>query len=214
MRKPGQDAESVEAVRAMLVELGCPDIRAGERSPEWERTKGSYKDTPDLVAGPLVGGGDPSDYYVDVFEPTGDQYFREQVGQPDTVAAVTKLITERVPTTMTDLKEPHDLLVKTMNAELTKYSRGGTPMIGLGMYFKMMADSDPERPPGPVFAGIQALLGLDAIFGIEHRYGVEAMQRVVRGVIGEGEQKMTVIVPMRVPLAFALYVARMRELTA
>ena len=64
---------SEERCRQMLEALGCPGVRRGEGTDEWRSSQGSYTLTPDLVAGPLVGEGDPSDFYIDVFAPTGDR---------------------------------------------------------------------------------------------------------------------------------------------
>jgi hypothetical protein len=67
--------------RAMLEHLGCPDVRQGQGSEEWKQTKGTYIKTPDLVAGPLVGNGHESDFYIDVFEPSGDPYVKPLAGK-------------------------------------------------------------------------------------------------------------------------------------
>jgi len=71
---------SIEATINVLRVLGCPNPRRGEGSDEWERSKGSFRFTPDLIAGRLVGGGSATDFYIDVFQPTGDQYVKPRAG--------------------------------------------------------------------------------------------------------------------------------------
>jgi hypothetical protein len=67
---------------SVLESLRCPDVRRGEGTDEWKNSKGSFQFTPDLVAGPLIGGGHPSDFYIDVLEPSGDPYVKPKAGNP------------------------------------------------------------------------------------------------------------------------------------
>ena len=199
------DGPSIEWCRAVLASLGCPNVRRAEGTKEWASSRGVYPLTPDLVAGPLVGGGHASDFYIDVFEPTGDQYVKPQAGNPKAAATLMRAIVERSKFGLGDIDDKHEWLFGPMNKKLVKYvgSRGNTPMFGLGMYFRVTGN----QYVGPIIASLAALNGLDRAFGITHHRGPAAMDKIMRGVMSPGNPAFIVTLPIEQPLAFVLYVA-------
>jgi hypothetical protein len=199
------DARSVETIRAVLEALGCPSPRRAEGTDEWRASAGTYTFTPDLIAGPLVGGGDRSDFYVDVFEPSGDQFIKLKAGNPHAASLIHRARAQRGQFRMSDLQESGDHIVKTMNDKLKKYvcSRGGsTPMFGLGMYFQMTGN----QYAGPIFAAFKALDVIDGAFGLTEHHGQATKDRLVGAVMSPGESSFVVTMPIHYPLAFVLYV--------
>jgi hypothetical protein len=200
-----RDAISVGTSRAVLEALGCPDVRLGEGSDEWKGSRGSYPFTPDLVAGPLVGGGDRSDFYIDVFAPTGDQYVKPRAGNPLAALTLVRAVAENGTLNLTDFADTGEQLVKPMNDKLAKYvgSRANTPMFGLAMYFRMTGN----QYVGPVIAALQALNTLDGAFGITAHLGHEAKDRVMRALLSPGQSSFVLTLPIEQPLSFVLYTA-------
>jgi hypothetical protein len=200
------DETSVEVSRAVLEALGCPGIRRGEGSEEWKQTQGSYPFTPDLVAGPLVGGGHPSDFYIDVFEPSGDQYVKPLAGNPGAAVTMLRAIVENGSFDLAELGDTGEQLLKPMNDKLAKYvgSRAGTPMFGLAMYFTMTGN----QKVGPIIAALQALNTLDVAFGITHHRGARVMGLIMRGVLSPGQSCLVVPLPIEQPLSLVLYTVR------
>ena len=150
-----------------------------------------------------MGAGDPSDFYVDVFEPTGDQYVKPLAGNPFAAVTLLRAIVENGTFNLDDLGDTGEQLVKPMNDKLKKYvgSRGNTPMFGLAMYFRMTGN----QYVGPIFAALQALNTLDGAFGITAHLGREAKGRVVRSVLTPGQSAIVLTLPIEQPLAFVLY---------
>jgi hypothetical protein len=205
MPRKKSDATSVETIRAVLEALGCPNPRRAEGTDEWRASAGAYAFTPDLIAGPLVGGGDRSDFYVDVFEPTGDQYIKPKAGNPHAASIVRQALTGQGEFRLSDLQDSGEHMVKTMNDKCVKYvgSRGGnTPMLGLGMYFRMTGN----QYAGPVFAAYKALDVLDGAFGITAHRGQATKDRLVQAVMSPGQSAFVVTTPSPYGLAFLLYV--------
>ena len=203
--KKRRDENSVGTSRAVLEALGCPDVRPGEGSDEWKRSKGSYTFTPDLVAGPLVGGGDQSDFYIDVFAPSGDQYVKPRAGNPRAALTLVRAVVENGTLNLADLADTGEQLVKPMNDKLAKYvgSRANTPMFGLAMYFRMTGN----QYVGPVIAAIQALNMLDGAFGITVHLGHDAKDTVMRALFSPGQSSFVLTLPIEQPLSFVLYTA-------
>lgn len=188
----------------MLHALGCPGVRRAEGTDEWQKSRGSYPLTPDLVAGPLVGGGDPSDFYIDVFAPTGDQFVKPQAGNPDAARAFRRTVAERGSIRL-DQIDGHEQLYATMNKKLAKYagSRPSSPMLGLAMHFLMTGN----QYVGPVLAGIEAPIALDRAFGIMEHLGRGAMTTVMKTLLSPGESAVILSLPIKQPLSFVLYMA-------
>jgi hypothetical protein len=208
--KKQSDAVSVESVRAVLTGLRCPNVRRAEGTDEWRLSHGAYRPTPDLVAGPLVGGGDPSDFYIDVWEPTGDQYVKPCAGNPKAAFILHRAVAEKGAFDLADMDDTGEQLVKPMNDKLQRYiaSRKATSMLGLAMYFKMTGN----QKVGPVIAGLQALSVLDLAFGITQHLGQDAMEKVMAEVVPgtslPGPTGVVLSLPMKQPLSFVLYAAR------
>lgn len=199
------DEHSVEWCLAALAAFGCPDVRRAEGTAEWERTRGGYRFSPDLVAGPLVGSGDPSDFYVDVFAPSGDQYVKPLAGNPRAAVTFVRSIAERDRLNLAELGDTFEQLLRPINQKLTKYSgsRGGTPMVGLGMYFRMTGN----QYVGPIVAALQALVGLDGALGITHHLGPGVAGRLMRALLSPGQSSFILSLPIEQPLSFVLYLA-------
>jgi len=132
----------VGRIATKLSKFGCPDVRGAEGTAEWTRTRGSYMKSPDLIAGPLIGDGAPEDFLIDVFSPRGEQYVNPLAGAPQTAAAFKKILDERGSFSLADLGNEYDPFLGPINKKLAKYSdaRGGSPMVGLAMYFCITPD--------------------------------------------------------------------------
>jgi hypothetical protein len=157
-----------------------------------------------------VGGGDPSDFYVEVFAPQGDRFVNPLAGNPQAAVAVLRAVAERGSFNLGELGDTAEQLLKRMNEKLTKYVgfRDSTPMLGLAMYFTMTGN----QKVGPVIAGYQAPTILDRAFGITHHLGQSAMDTIMREVMtGEpspGHSGVVLSLPIAQALSFVLYVAR------
>lgn len=197
------DDPSVERVRQVLEHLECPDARRGEGTEEWSRSKGSFRFTPDLVAGPLVGGGDPSDFYIDVLEPTGDQFVKPKAGNPLGASRFLKALAEHGSINLAELGDTGEL-VGTMNAKLKKYvdSRANTPMFGLSIYFTMTGN----QYLGPLIAGLQAMNTLDGAFGITEFLGHATKDRLLHDLVSRDQTFAVLPLPIRQPLSFVMNV--------
>ena len=209
MPKKKSDRFSVETARAVLEALHCPDVRRAEGTDEWRESQGSFRLSPDLVAGPLLGAGSAADFYIDVFEPSGDAYVKPKAGNPKAATILHRAVLERGSFNVRDFGDNHEHFYGPMNKKLIKYagSRDCSPMLGLVMYFKMTGD----QYVGPVVAGLDAVIALDRAFGITHHLGEAAMDQVLRGVISPGEKSFVLSLPIEQPLAFVLYVADKRD---
>jgi len=172
--------------REVLEVIGCPSVRKGEGSDEWNATKGAYTPTPDLVAGPLVGAGDPSDFYIDVFAPKGDQFVTPRAGSPQAAVALLRAVAERGSFRLDQL-DVNGPLYGTMNKKLAKYagSRSNSPMFGIAMYFTMTGD----QYVGPALAGLAAPLALDRAFGLTEHLGPGTMDKIMRRVMSPGQSQ-------------------------
>jgi hypothetical protein len=205
-----RDDRSINFALAALRALRCPDPRRGEGTEEWERTKGSYPYTPDVVAGPLVGGGDPSDFYIDVFEPKGDQYVRPEAGNPLAAVTLLRAVVDQGSFNLADLEDAGEHFVKPMNDKLLKYvgSRGNTPMFGLAMHLRLTGN----QGAGQVVAAYRALDVIDGAFGITHYLGQvtkDAMMReVMTGEPAPGRKGLILGLPIAQPLSFLLVVVQ------
>jgi hypothetical protein len=60
------DYEAVENSISFLTAACCPQVRRAQNSDEFKSKMHANAPTPDLIAGPLNGFGDPRDFYIDV----------------------------------------------------------------------------------------------------------------------------------------------------
>jgi hypothetical protein len=200
-----RDEVSVSRDVDVLQSLGCPDVRRGEGSEEWANSKGAYRFTPDVIAGPLVGGGDPSDFYIDVFEPRGDQYVKPMAGNPHAASILLRAVAEQGAFNLADMKDTGEQLLKPMNDKIGKYvgSRANTPMFGLAMYFTMTGN----QYVGRLIAALQATSVLDGAFGVTAHLGQEPKDRFMHDLLSPGQSLAVFGLPIEQPVSFVLYVA-------
>lgn len=184
-----REEKSLRHALAVLSRLGCPDVRRAQGTEEWERTKGAFKWTPDLVAGPIIGNGHERDFYIDVFQPKGDQYVKPLAGNPQAAAVFTKAFSEHGQFTLAELGTDFGSFYGPINKKLERYSvtRSHSIMLGVIMYFHVSGNAY----VGPVLAYWHSLFALDAAFGIERHCGkgtegstAQALQAAGRETIG------------------------------
>ena len=197
--------KSDERVRGALHRLGCPTIRRGQGMEEWERAKGSFAGTPDLIAGPLIGNGHPDDFVIDVFEPSGDPYVKLLAGNPDAAAVLRTAVDNHSGFTLGELRENYEHFFGPITKKLQRYSasRGGSPMVGVAMYFACLRN----QYVGPVLAHLDAIRALDRAFGIEHHLGTGKVEELLASLVAPGDAVNTVVLPIENPRSFLLYVA-------
>jgi hypothetical protein len=165
--------------------------------------------SPDLVAGPLIGDGAPEDFLIDVFSPRGEQYVNPLAGAPETAAAFKKIVDDRGSFGLYDLDNDCEAFYGPINKKIAKYSdtRGGSPMVGLAMYFCIT----PGDSVGPLLAHMQVLIALDKAFGLTLKDGGEQMAAALDGAM-LGDTSMTIIVhAFDVQLAFLMVHADIRR---
>jgi len=150
-----------------------------------------------------VGGGAPTDFYIDVFQPTGDQYVRPLAGNPDAAEVLRKAVKERGTFNQSDLGQNFSAYYGPMTKKLEKYSgsRGRSPMLGLVMYFTVSGN----QYVGPIVAHLHSLEALDCCFGISHHCGEEIFKSLVSGVVQGSDVFNIVVLPMEQAMSFLLW---------
>lgn len=199
------EPDIIARVMRKLNQIGCPNVRSAERSPEWESTKGSYTKTPDLIAGPLLGNGAPEDFFIDAFAPTGDQYAKPVAGAPAAAALVKKAIAECGTFSVRDLGREYEPFYGPINKKLKKYSgsRNGSPMLGLVMYFCISSGAY----AGPIFALMHALAALDEAFGLTQVPEPEKTVDTMNTMLGPGHTLAIIVHQFPVQLSFLMLYA-------
>lgn len=196
------EEDILKRVASVLSGLGCPNVRRGEGSAEWEGVCGSYPKTPDLVAGPLLGNGAPEDFLIDVVSPSGDQYVKPIAGAPGAARTLERAIAARGSFSVRDLGREYGPILDPLNKKLEKYSgtRGGTPMLGLAMYFCISG----EAYVGPILAHMHAHAAIDDAFGLtsgpDSGHVVAALDRS----FGPGNTSTVLFADLKAQLAFLL----------
>lgn len=157
----------------------CPDPRLAQGSPEWREAQGSYSRTPDLIAGPILGGGNPRDFLIDVWEPEGQSFLKEAGSNPDAARTVASALKTNGTFTMEDLAGNFDAFLNPLNKKLRSYSgeRNGSVMCGFVTYFNLQRDGGDL---GKVLAYHQSIYGIDRTFGLTHILGEEVTQGLIR----------------------------------
>ncbi|WP_438022775.1 hypothetical protein [Sorangium sp. So ce233] len=199
------EPDIIARVMRKLKQLGCPNVRPAERSPEWEAAKGSYTKTPDLIAGPLVGNGAAEDFFIDAFAPKGDQYAKPLAGAPTAAALIKKAIAEHGTFSVRDLGREYEPFYGPMNKKLEKYSgsRNGSPMLGLVMYFCISGNAY----AGPIFALMHALAAVDDAFGLTQVPEPEKTVATMNTMFGPGHSIAIVVHRFPVQLSFLMVYA-------
>lgn len=199
---------SIEATIDVLRVLGCPNPRRGEGSDEWERSKGSFRFTPDLIAGRLVGAGSAIDFYIDVLQPTGDQYVKPKAGSPQAAGVLANAVAARGSFVPDDLRDDFAALYGPVSNKLRKYSgeRGGSPMVGLVTYFRV----GDNQYVGPIIGHIQTVIGLDRAFGLTEKLGQDAVMRLQQSLFGQGDIFQIAVLPIAQSLTFVLWLVEKR----
>lgn len=211
----GGSREEISIRRTLLILrlLCCPNARRAEGTPEWDQIKGSYTLSPDLVAGLLRGNGDPSDFFIDIVQPTGDQYFKELAGSPQAARLVASALNQKSDPfsfKLEDLGNTANNFLGPLNRKILKYSgsRLGTAMLGLAMYF---APSDGAYG-GPVLAHLDSLRWLDSAFGLSHHLGAETPTILLEGILDSSAPFTSILsLPMSIPFSFLLWIADKSE---
>jgi hypothetical protein len=137
------DAVSVAAAMKRLQMLGCPSVRQCEGDPVMRQlvASGSFKRTPDLVAGPIVGGGLATDFYIDVQELYGELLFN-----PNAAGGSSPPLFITAPHQSTGELRADDLpkshfggYASPIEKKLHKYSaeRNGSPLVGLVVHLDL-----------------------------------------------------------------------------
>jgi hypothetical protein len=184
--------------------LGCPNVRRGEGSDEWARTCGAYPHTPDLVAGPLIGGGDARDFYIDLIQPTGDWYVNPKAGNPVAFAAVERARKNGVYNEA-DLGLNFDNYYQPLNKKLEKYSgsRGHCPMVGIVMHIDV-GDGTDDRTK---FVHVDSVRALDRAFGLSlHAGGGLKAERVKDLLFNDKGNFVRYSIPIAQQLGFLLWI--------
>lgn len=207
MGRKKSDAYGVGRVQDVLHLLGCPDVRPAQGTAEWKQVQGSFASTPDLAAGPLVGGG--GDFMIDVFEPSGDPYVKERAGNPNAAQTFRDAVEKRGSFTLGDLGDNYEHFYGPLTKKVQRYglSRDASPMLGVAMYFSC----NRERSGGVVLGHVDALRALDRAFGIDHHLGPGHLDRCVMEVCSPGDYLQICTLPISQPLSFLLYLADKAE---
>ena len=175
----------IERIGAKLTQLGCPDVRPAEGTPEWNRVRGPFAWTPDLMAGPIAGNGAPEDFLIDVFSPKGEQFVNVRAGSPTAAAALKKVVEQRGSFSIADLGRRYEPFYGPINKKIAKYStsRNGSPMLGLAMYFCLAGNSF----VGPILAHMHSLAALDDAFGLTLTPNSEQVKSSLDSMFGEAK---------------------------
>jgi hypothetical protein len=201
-----KETDIIRRVTYKLNQLGCPSVRQGEGSQEWEDKKGLYTKTPDIIAGPLIGDGSPQDFYIDVFSPKGDQFLNPKAGAPLAASMVNKTIDEKGIVNLGDLGNEYEPYFTPMNKKIEKYSfsRHNTPMLGLVMYYCLAGNGEYI---GPHISFLNSFRALDAAFGLTKTKDKTDMDKAFSSMLGEGTS--TVIIPhsIKQPISFVMLYA-------
>jgi hypothetical protein len=189
-------------IAAKLRQLGCPDVRRAEGTEEWRRTQGAFRFTPDLVAGPLRGGGDPRDFYIDVFSPTGEQFVNAKAGAPKAATVFRQAVEGRGSFSFGELGGEFEPFLGPINKKLGNYStsRNGSPMVGIGMYFCLSGNSF----VGPILAFFNMLRALDAALGLTAGPQGADMRAALDQVLGPGNTASIIVHPLPVQVSFLM----------
>lgn len=131
--------EIVDRVLTALAHLGCPAVRRAEGTEEWRQKQVSYKYTPDLVAGPIVGGGDPKDFLIDVYAPTGKYFTDAGAGLPEVASRINPIHRDGGSFRLAEVGSAEDMFLANLNKKIAKYSgeRENSIMVGLATYHNL-----------------------------------------------------------------------------
>ena len=191
-------------IATKLIQFGCPEVRPAEGTREWEHVRGSFAKSPDLMAGPIVGNGAPQDFFIDVFSPKGEQFVNDRAGAPGAAAAFNKMYKRHGSFSIADLGREYEPFYGPINKKLAKYSatRGGSPMVGLAMYFCLAGDSF----VGPILAHMHALAAVADAFGLTSKDNPRAaeMTKALNTMFVDGDSLAIVVHALKVPLAFLM----------
>src|SRR5216684_7638559 len=150
------DSEAVENTVLLLNSAGCPKARRGQGTDEFSAKMRPGHRTPDIVAGPLHGFGNPNDFYIDVQSPTGDYLIKDEVGAKRAL----ELYEDALRTGVFKFPELDTgylkrVLITPIEKKIEKYARSrSSALYGHVLYFDLV--------DGPAHLGIAALDHLSA----------------------------------------------------
>ena len=135
--KKKSDSDSIVWSGLALFHLGCPDIQPcqGNKKLELKLSSDSYKRTPDMVAGPIIGNASLEDFYIDVAELQGQTIYNPKRRRGIEPPAMLKDPANN-PGTISGADMPVDHFdgyISTIKKKIDKYSRerSNSPMLGI-----------------------------------------------------------------------------------
>jgi hypothetical protein len=149
------DYEAVENSIAFLTAAGCPQVRRAQHSDEFKSKMHAGAPTPDLIAGPLHGFGDPRDFYIDVQSPSSD-YLVKPGARPEETAHPRALFAECLRTGVfrfpaLDVAYVPRFLMSQLEAKVDKYARARKSLLyGHVFYYDASPGTDPKHEVGAI----------------------------------------------------------------
>jgi hypothetical protein len=199
-----------------LKQFGCPNPQLVDDSKEWEDTKGDYPLTPDLVAGPLKGNGDPGDFYIEVHRPTNEQYTNPHTDYPQPYGLV-QAMREQAKQHGGGLLEfgqlgASEAYLNKVDEKLKYGTSRGSPLVGIVSYFGVDDDvaKGEDSALGSLIGHVHALQTLILVLAVEKYRPVEDVRRVRHACEQPGAVIASFGFPFpdsRMPLTFILWMA-------
>jgi hypothetical protein len=198
------DSPAIEDTIGILSALGCPDVRRGEGNPDFERMLGPNRLTPDITAGPIAGLESREDFYVDLQQPSGEYFDREEVGVADAhemwngaLAGTRSLVLHEL-----DPERFKRVLVAPIEAKLAKYvGKRGSPLFGHVNYF-----GGPELEFKATVTYVDYLLAIGGMVAVDH--GVEDGQSLIYRAVSAETNVQVRTVDWQTSISFLATVVR------
>ena len=128
--------KSLDRILKLLRREGFEFVKA-EGNPEYLKRLKSYTKTPDFIQYPFIGGGSPSDFFVDVKCPIGDYIWRKDTNIGKILDLSWKNKKNLFVTNKSIQRSEREKLVESINRKIERYKRDSSPLFGLVYYFDL-----------------------------------------------------------------------------